>query len=168
MQFTKRKVTKSSSGPGVFLKFKDGESKVGVFKGEVYEFFSKWENDKSHVVEATETGAQSRFRLNFIIHEDGKFNPKIFEFGVGVYNQLADLSEEYDLEQIKVKITRRGVGKDTMWMILPILKEPLAPKTLKEIGAIPLNILEHKPQNDTPMPWSGNDWAPVEDEAPGF
>jgi hypothetical protein len=145
MKFTKRDMPeRDDRGPGIFLKFKDGESKTGVCRGEVYEFFQVWENGKSQVVARDHADAKSRFRLNFVILEDGKFVPKIFEFGIVVYNLLAEISEEYDLEKTKVKITRRGTGTDTVYMVLPLLKEPISAKTMKEIEAVPLNILEHK------------------------
>lgn len=144
MKFQKREVPKSEGG-GSFLRLKDGESRVGVFRGEIYEFFQIWEGGKSHVVSEDHPGAKSRFRLNFITKEDGIMKPFIFEFGLVIYNQLAELSEEYDLEKTAVKITRRGVGTDTVYMIIPAKDQP-TPAQLKAIQAIDLAMLEHKEQ----------------------
>lgn len=164
MKFTKREMPSGNgNGGGLFLKFKDGESKNGVLRGEVYEYHQKWDGGKSHVVTAADPEGKSRFRLNFIVQEDGKLQAKIFEFGLTVYNQLADIAEEYDLDKIKVKITRRGTGTDTTWMVLPLLKEPLSPKVFKEIEAVNLNILEHK---DAPPQKSVKNFAPGADDGP--
>jgi hypothetical protein len=145
MKFTKREI-KSNSGGGssMFLKFQDGESKTGVLRGDVYEFYQVWEDGQSKIVEPSHPDGKARFRANLVVQEDGKFVAKIFEFGLTVYNQLADISDEYDIEKTKIKITRRGVKTDTTWMILPLLKEPLGAKALAEIEAVPLQNLEHK------------------------
>lgn len=143
MKFQKREVPEGKGG--LFLKFKDGESKVGVFKGEIYEFFQLWENGKSKVVNDDTPGAKSRFRLNFLTKEDGEMKPRIFEFGLTVYNMLAEISEDYDLEKTAVKITRRGTGTDTTYIIIPSKDQPNA-NQLKIIDSIDLNILEHKDQ----------------------
>jgi hypothetical protein len=145
MKFTKRDIpTGSGTGSNLFLKLKDGESKTGVCRGEIYEFTIKWEGGKSSVCSPDDEGAKTRFRLNFVVHEDGKFVPKIWEYGLIVYNLLSEIAEEYDLEKTKLKITRRGTGTDTVYMILPLLKEPIPAKTLAEIEAVPLLLLEHK------------------------
>lgn len=143
MKFSKREIM-SGEGNILFLKFKDGESHIGVPRGEVYEFYQKWENNRSKVVDANDPDGKSRFRINFVVQEDGKFVPRILEFGLTVYNQLADIAEEYDITQTKLKITRRGTGTDTVYMVLPLLKEPIPAKVMKQIEAVPLNILEHK------------------------
>jgi hypothetical protein len=142
VKFQKREVPKSEGG-GLFLRLEDGESKVGVFRGEIYEFFQYWEGNKSHVVTADHPKAKSRFRLNFVTKEEGVMQARIFEFPTIIYNQLAELSEEYDLEKTAVKITRRGVGIDTVYMIIPAKDQP-SPAQLKAIQAIDLAMLEHK------------------------
>ncbi len=145
MKITKRDIP-AGNGSSMFLKIKDGESVKGIFRGEPYEFFQVWENGRSRMVEPNNPEGKSRFRCNFIVQEDGKFVAKTFEFGLTVYNQMADINEEYELETTKVKISRRGSGKDTEWSLLPLLKEPIPPKVLKEIEAVQLNVLEQKPQ----------------------
>ncbi len=143
MIFNKREIPEGN-GKGSFLKLKDGESKTGVCRGEIHEFAILWANGKSALCSPDDEGAKTRFRLNIIVHEDGKFVCKIWEFGLTLYNQLADIAEEYDLEKTKIKITRRGVGTDTIYMILPLLKEPIPKNVQAEIDAVDLLILEHK------------------------
>lgn len=143
MKFEKRDIPKGDGNGGVFLRFQDGESKIGVFRGEIHEFFQYWEGNKSQVVSADHPKAKSRFRLNFVTKEDGVMKAFIFDFPTTVYNSLAELAEEYDLEKTAVKITRRGIGKDTLYMIIPAKDQPTPPQ-LKAIQALDLNILEHK------------------------
>lgn len=146
MKFQKRDIPEGKGG--LFLKFKDGESKVGVFRGEIFEFFQLWENGKSKVVGDDTPGAKSRFRLNFITKEDGEMKARIFEFGLTVYNMLAEISGDYDLEKTAVKITRRGTGTDTTYIIIPSKEQPNASQ-MKVIESIDLNILEHKEKPQT-------------------
>lgn len=138
----KREMPKSENG-GVFLKFKDGDSKVGVFKGDVHEFFQVWEGGKSLVVSPDHPNAKSRFRWNFVSKEDGELKARIFDFGLMVYNQLAEIQDDYDLSTTALKITRRGTGTDTTYIVIPAKEQPNADQ-LKNIGAVPLQILEHK------------------------
>ncbi len=144
-----------NSGGGLFFKLEDGDSLTGVCRGEIFEFCIVWENNRSRVVEKDDEGAKARFRLNIVVNEGGRFVAKIWEFGLTIYNQLADIAEEYDISKTKLKITRRGTGTDTIYMILPLLKEPLQPKDLKSIEAVSMQILEHREkqnQNNGPEP----------------
>jgi hypothetical protein len=145
MRFPKREVS-DSQGSGLFFRLKDGESKKGVLRGELYEFFQVWQNGKSVLVKPTAPGAKSRFRANIVVFDDesGEFKALILEMSQTMCNQLADLAEEYDLTQTKIKITRRGTGTDTVYNIMPLFKEPLGPAAMKLIQSIPLQILEHK------------------------
>lgn len=138
------------SNSNLFLKLKDGESITGVARGDCYEFFQVWAGNKSKVVGPDDPEGKSRFRLNFVTLEDGAFVAKIWEFPTAVYDQISELNEEYPLEKTKIKIKRNGTGTDTVYMILPLLKEPIPAKTIKEIEAVPLNMLEHKQKSQTP------------------
>lgn len=144
MKFSKREVVQNESG--LFLKLKDGESVSGVFRGDIYEFHSKWTGNRSQLTTPDDPEGRARFRLNFVTKEDKKLVAKIWEFPVAVYNQLADIHEEYSLEETKIKITRRGTGTDTTYMILPLLKEKMSPAIMTEVLSVPLSILEHKEQ----------------------
>lgn len=135
---------------GNFIKLESGQSVTGVFRGDVLEFYQSWPKggEKQVSLEPFE-GGKLRMKANFVVHEGGKFVAKIFEFPVRVNNMLADIASEYDLNKTKIKLTRQGEGKNTNWMILPITKEPLSAKQLKEIAAVELNILgeaAHRPE----------------------
>lgn len=144
MKFTKRE--NESSGGGTFLKLKDGEFANGVFRGEVYEFYSKWDNAnrRSVITNADDPDAKSRFRLNFVTtDENGNLVAKIWEFPMPVYNDLADLADTCDLDQTKVRVKRSGVGKDTKYSINVLIKEPLSKAQLKSVSEVELLTLEH-------------------------
>ncbi len=152
-----KKIDQSQKGEGAhkFLKIKSGESVKGVCRGEVYEFYIKWEGNNSLVVTSSTPGAKPRFRINFVVKEDGKFTSKIFEFGPMVSNQLHDMSEDYDLSETVIKISKSGQGLETQYSVIP-LKDP-AP--LAEIRKVPLEILDHK---DKPIETaSENDFGPA-------
>lgn len=149
MKFQKRVLKRLSDGGGsnLFLKIGDGESNKGVCRGEVYEFYQKWEGGRSQVVTADDPSGKSRFRVNLIVEEDGVLVAKIWEFGLPVYNQLSDINEEYDVDKTKIKISRRGSGKGTEWAVLPLLKEPLSERQLKDISSVKLNLLDHRQES---------------------
>lgn len=102
-----------------FLKLKDGESAIGVFKGDPYEFYEIYQQG---VVPAGTKGASFRFRINFITREGASYVAKVFQNGVTVYKTLKYLNEEYDgLENVVVKISRTGSTKDdTIYHVLPL------------------------------------------------
>ncbi len=144
MKFTKREVPMQAGvGASNFLKLSDGQSVPGVFRGEVYEFWQKWpRGGQKETFDVPTPGSQSRFRVNFIVHENGKFQSKVFEFGLTVYNMLAEIAENLELEKTKVKISRKGSDKNTQWIIIPL--GPIDPKAVKDIAAVELVILNNQ------------------------
>jgi hypothetical protein len=50
-----------------------------------------------------------------------------------------------DVTKTKIRFSRRGSGKsDTVYILMPIVNEPISPKVQATIDAIPLNILDGK------------------------
>ncbi len=142
MKFTKRSGQKSESSGGNYLKLTDGLSVNGVMRGEIFEFYQIWPfGGERQVFDSPTPGAASRFKANIVIHENGKFISKIWEFGLPVYTQLGDINEVYPLDKTKIQITRRGAGKSTQYMILPLLNEQLSPKILAQIESVELHPL---------------------------
>lgn len=160
MKFTKREAPKNEGiGASNFLKVADGQSVQGVFRGEVHEFYQSWpRGGEKQIFDKPTPGASSRFRLNFVTQEDGKFVAKVWEFGLTVYNQLAEISEAYPLEVTKVKISRRGVDKNTQWMIIPL--GPVDKKALPTIEAVNLNILNGQATTQESAPEKEDDEIP--------
>lgn len=110
-----------------FLKLKSGESVRGIFRGDPFEFRQHWVGQKSFVCngegcEYCKKGIKAvfRFRINFIVNENGAYTAKVFEQGWMVYDQLRSIHGDYNLEKTIIKITRQGSGTDTTYTILPL------------------------------------------------
>ncbi len=156
-----RKVeTGGEEGGSKFLKIRSGEAVRGVCRGELYEFFQVWENGKPQRVASGTKGAKPRFRINFVVKEDSKFVAKIFEFGVMINNMLHELSEDYDLSETVLKISRSGSGLETEYAVIPLKDAP----PIGEIKKVELQILDHKDVIEAPQ--TGNAWddVPVSEE----
>ena len=133
-----RKDLPESAGSKNFLKLKDQESVSGIFRGQLKEFFVIWENGKSRPVPEGTPGAKFRFRVNFVMKDGSGYTPKIMEQGRIVYDALAAIHEEYNLEQTIVKITRNGTGTDTTYSLLPLLKKEISAETMKYLDTMEL------------------------------
>lgn len=131
-----------SKGNGNFLRLKDGEAVQGTFVGDPFEFYSKWENGKSHVCPEGEDGARFRFRINFVLRENGALVSKIWEQGPTVYRALKDLHQEYNLEETIVNVKRTGSDmNNTVYTVMPAKKSQLAPEMVAQVKAVPLQDL---------------------------
>lgn len=167
MKLTRKIIPKSSDSGTDFLKIEDGQTVNVVFRGEVHEFYQIWPfGGEKQIFDKKVPGSSMRFKVNVVVHEKGKFVAKIFEFTNKFYNQMVDLQDDFPLTETKFKITRHGVEKNTTYTLLPLIKEPLAPKALKEIEAVPLNMLEHNlaPSTDADYEYKG----PSDDDEPVF
>ncbi len=137
-----------SGGSKNFLKLKDKESVTGIFMGDLHDFFVLWENGKTRVVPEGTSDAKFRFKVNFVAKEGAVYVPKIFEQGLTVYRQLAELHDEYGLDQIVVKVTRNGTGNDTTYSLLPLLKQTITKETMAHLKSLELLPLESKEQQN--------------------
>lgn len=156
------------SGPSNYVRLKDKESITGIFRGEVFDFYSVWESGKPRIVDESVFGARFRFKINFVVKEGASYVVKVFEQSKTVYEQLGALHDEYDLEKTLIKITRNGTGKsDTTYTLLP-LRQEVPPETLKHIETLPMNPLGQGPNNASAS--HENEWpdAPMPDERDGF
>lgn len=132
-----------------YLRLKNGESVIGLLRGEIYESFQIFEDGKGkHVLHGTK-GAKQRFSINIIVKDGGENKAKIFEFGKPVNNKLYALSKEHDLTKTFIKISREGEKLDTVWFVESVSVKP-SEATLASLNAIPLNILE--PQDHVSAP----------------
>ncbi len=164
MQLKRIEVNRKTDS-GSYLKLSDGESAIGTFRGEVYEKFVVWENGRSKQVSGSTSGAKSRYTANFICKDGDKYVAKIFEFSPSVYMQLHEINSEYPLETAKVKITRRGMNKETSYVIMPSPKG-LSAQELAAIEAVPLQILNSKAETKAKPESASAD--PFMDDAPIF
>lgn len=127
---------------GKFLKIEPDSEKIMVLRGEIAEFGTIGEGKDFKKVAANYPGSKLKFKVNAIVHENGEFVAKIFEFGITIYRQLAELSKQMDLETMKIKIMRKGSKMATDYTVIPVLKEPLSAKQLEEISKVELHFLD--------------------------
>jgi len=169
-----RDFSKSNGGANSkhFVRLEDGKSITGVFRGNPFEFYQHWQNNRSTLCVGRATcplckddKASFRFRINFVTSENGAHVAKIFEQGVKVYKKLAALhGADYDLEKTTVRITRSGSGKsDTEYEIVPVKGGELTPGAEKKIAAIALHNLDNTPSEEGE---ETTDAAVNEEEAP--
>lgn len=133
-----------------FVKLKDGEKILGVFKGSPAEFYKIFAENR--IVPAGTKGASFRFRINFVTKEGASYVAKVLEQGGTVYDMLKDLNESYPLEETVVEIKRTGATKDdTRYSILPLhpSKQP-GEASWKIINQVPLNPIDPNPQSAEP------------------
>lgn len=150
MKFEHIQVKQSDgNGSGSFLKVDDGKSVNVVFRGDVLKFWYTWpDGGTKQIFSEPVAGCSLRFKANVIVHEEGKFVAKLWEFPKTVNNMLYEISQEVDITTTKCKLTRKGSGKKTQWIVIPL--GPLDAKALKQIDAVELLPLEAPaPQADT-------------------
>ena len=134
----------TGTGGGKFLKIEIGQSVTGVFRGEAVSYWQKWpKGGAKETSDEPKPGFDERFKVNFVIHEEGAFVAKILDMNLALYNQMAEVNEAYDVETIKCKISRQPAGKGSIYLLLPLLKkdDAIAPKALKAIEAVELITL---------------------------
>lgn len=157
-----------SSNSGSFLKFRDGESKRLILRGEIHDFYKKWVGGKGIECAPDEHGAARRFKVNAILEENGELVAKVWEFGITIYDQLRGINEEYPLETTKIKVTREGSTKDnTSYTVLPLVskKDQLSQKQIEKIDSIHLHDFDRKASEKKPL----RNYAPgSDDEEMGF
>lgn len=147
MKFIKRERSEGLSG-GHFLKLKDGESVTGVFRGEIFEFKTKWNGTKY----VDDPAGSPRFKLNFVMKEGQEYVAKVFEFPATIYDNLAAINESMALEKTLLKITRKGTGTDTIYIIIPL--GALSAPQLSQVSGVSLQTLGAQKKSEP-------DWAPA-------
>lgn len=141
----------STGGSNSFVKLKAGESVRGVFRGDPTIYRTHWVEGRSYVCHGDgcpmcEKGDKPkfRFRLNFVVNENGAYTAKIFEGSYKVYNLLKSLhGADYDLEKTVVRVERQGEKTNTVYTVLPLpgAKGILSEEAEKQISAVKLHEL---------------------------
>lgn len=154
MKFSDFGGTKGAGGSGqLFIKMKDGDRIQGVFRGDPKVQFVHWINSKPQKCTGKECAlcadgdkARMRFKLNFLMRENGVWIAKIFDGSGRTYYDLKELHEsDYNLEETVVNVTRNGDGTDTRYTIMPAKNNGgLTAKDFKALAAIPLNSLSDR------------------------
>jgi hypothetical protein len=152
---------KQSTSSVDLLKVESGKDVRGVFAGDPVEWFVHWPDGADHSTicvgrkscELCREGdkAKFRFRVNFIINENGAFTAKIFEGGAGVYKQLKELQDAgWDLEKNLMIIKKTGEKLTTRWTISPVPNGALSESQLKVIKQMPLHLMKVEQDDDEP------------------
>lgn len=140
----------SGGGKKNFLKLKAGESVRGVFRGDPVDFRQHWVGGRGIICKGEVNcplckegdKAGFRFRLNFIMNENGAYVSKVFEQGWHVYKDLKALHEgDYDLEKHLMKITRQGSDQKTTYSIVPVPNGIITKEIEEKITSVPLQDL---------------------------
>lgn len=127
-----------------FVKVKDGESVQMLLRGEPVHYHALWNGAGwAAVPQGTKSPegkkAAFRFRIAALVQESGVWVAKILEQGYGVYEQLAVLGEDYDLERHVIKLSRKGSGpNDTTYTVIPLPKGAIQPDLEAKLKLIPL------------------------------
>lgn len=162
---------KREGGGKNFIKLKKGESVRGVFRGKTINFDQHWIGGKGVLCEGTancpyckqsDKGPAYRFRVNFVINENGAYTAKIFEGSGKTYDALCSLNDELnesgqDLEKHLVKIVRQGDGNDTTYQLMPVINGALNETQVHDVASVKLLPLEKKTAD---APKSEDDDAP--------
>ena len=163
MNLQKPEQSQSQGTGGKYLKLTDGQSVIGCFRGEIFSFKAKW-NGKSY---DPDPSGPTRYKCNFITKDDGKLIAKVFEFPGSVYETLYAINESLPLETQWIKISRKGMQKDTVWHVFPI---GAVGGHLAEVAKVPLNTLGvAQKKEDVPIPeepWSPEVEEPMPDKLP--
>jgi len=127
-------IDKAKSGGGMFVKLKSGESIEGVFRGEPYCCYEKFKERQEYATYVE--GSSLKFKINFIVKENGSYVAKILKQGMTLAKQIRKLTLECGMDTL-FKLEREGSGKDdTVYYLIP--KGPVAPTSLQHIDAVPL------------------------------
>lgn len=136
-----------------FLKLKSGEEIRGIFRADPVDFRQHWSNGRGVICtgrdkcELCKAGEKSnfRFRINFVVNENGAYVAKVFEQGKAVYEALKALHQDYNLETNQMKIRRVGTGTETNYTILPVPNGKFTPEAMKALETVKLNTLLDEP-----------------------
>lgn len=122
-------VSSESSG-NLFVKMKDGDSVVMVLRGRLHAFRIHWRNQKASLCMGKEKCAECasgnkpsfRFNVNAIVKDGKEYVVKVWEQGWMIFEQLREYAQEMDLEITPIKVSRKGSGTDTNYVIIPMQK----------------------------------------------
>lgn len=106
-----------------FLKIGEGNSIVGVFRGDPEIYYQIFENGKYKVVSKETPGSQFKFAINFVMKENGALVSKIFQGNWHDLKALKALHEEFNLEETYVKVSQSGERQNKRLSFMPMTKQ---------------------------------------------
>jgi len=128
-----------------FLKLNDGESIEGVFRGDPYFFYSKFQDETNTEYKEWQPGLNFRFKVNFVTKIGDELISKVFNSGKTVASRIKYLLEEYG-EDCLFKILRQSESKKVFYHI--DFKSNLTPEQIDRVNSTPLNKLVAENSND--------------------
>lgn len=146
------------------IRLKDKESVVGVFRGELREYYQHWFGPGTQPAIcvdrrtcehcAAKVKSSYRFRANIAVPSStpGTYEMKIFEGGRTIYDQLAEIATVYNVKEHAVKLSRSGAGlNDTTYSVMPLPTGAVAGEKLAAIEKLALHDLSDAKQDDVPI-----------------
>ena len=157
MNFPEMKKRETTGGK--FLKLVSKAPPVkGVIQGDPYLFESHYLGQGQRSQECTGEGClncgkvgrpSEKFRVNFLMTENGVYVSKIFEGNYKSYNDLrAMLDAGLDLSATVLQLSKSGEGKQTVVSIIPLGQ--LNEKQLEQIRQVSLHPLNSTTRTTTP------------------
>jgi hypothetical protein len=152
---------KPSSGEGIFLRLKDGD-KV------------KLRIASDPVITVYKAGDKPRYA--WLVYNRNDKKAQVYNAGVSVYNQIADLTEEWgEPTEFDITIKRTGSGlQDTEYSVVPVKNsDDLTQEQEEEINKLNLRDLtkgkwlsEYVADKKLPEPIMGSEPELTDDDAP--
>lgn len=158
-------------GPSNYLKLKDGESVIGILRGEMHSFRMKWEGGQSIKLDEPDKSRHNRWKVNIAIEEGSDLVVKVFEYGVDLYDQFADIqdaSKSKDITRFKIRISRRGTAMNTKYMAIPVVDDPISPSLRGKLEQVKLVILDNEKKKTEDAPPSWDEPMPESEDELGF
>ena len=162
------KKVKEEGGGDLFLTFKDGEAKNGVFRGEPYVFYSIF-GDKKEYQQPAE-GRSTRFKINFAMKVREKWTMKILSGGFYLMDDIWKAIQKYGTDRA-FEVKRAGTGQKTRYSVMPDL-DSLSVEALGDIGELKMHELNRgrkvsdSPVDNSPAEYDERNPPPAEDEMP--
>lgn len=130
MSFKPRNTGGSFEKDPNIIRLKDGQSVVGVIRGEPVEFFKAFNpGDKPGF----------RFKVNFIVKLDGTYKAQVLEQGGKVHDAIAALvTEGWDLSTRFIKVSRTGTDKNSTKYSVVISPKEIPAEELSVINKVTL------------------------------
>lgn len=126
-----------------FLKVGDGNSVVGVFKGDPETFYRIYEDGKYKIVPKSDVNGKFTFQMNVIIRENEELVAKLFQGNWHNLEDLKALHKEYNLEETCIKISQTGERQSKRISFMPMIKQKPDQDEIKKI-----KLLDAKPRSN--------------------
>jgi len=137
-----------------FLRMNDGtptKTVTGVFRGDICVY--REDRMTRETYPADDPRGAFRFRINFVVNENGAMTAKIFNSSTGTHKALTDYinnlkAQGKDYTKVITKLTRTGQGVETTYTMEEV-PQALTPQQLSALNGIRLLNLEPKSKTTT-------------------